>query len=405
MPGGKLLDPGGLAIGTTQTDIQSEPAVASAGVGSLVVWAHRTGQANAIYATRLSPTGAGLAPAEVPLAEAAYPDRYLRSPAAAFDGRNYLVAWTESERYGAPHVVGVRLTPDGTVLDEAKIPIVSGQTPAVAFDGTNYLVVAREYAFDPYGSTNSLLATRVTPSGTVLDTTPIVVASSLGYDPTPAVAFNGTNYLVVWLTRDRTGFVITIGGARVARNGTVLDPSGLVIARPVTGSDQPTVASDGAGYLVAWEDARFGCCSVYGTRVGAAGNVLDPAGIAIATRGREQLRPASAFDGTNYLVAWQDNRSSTTDVYGARVTRSGRLLDPRGILLSTELPPPARCIVPRVTGLRLGRARARLRRAHCSKGRVRKARSKRVGRVLAQSPRPGSVRRAGYPVRLVVGRR
>jgi hypothetical protein len=178
-----------------------------------------------------------------------------------------------------------------------------------------------------------------------------------------------------------------------------------VVAGLAQWSTQHTVASDGAGYLVAWEDQRFGCCSIFGTRVSAAGNVLDPAGIAIATHGREQLRPASGFDGTNYLVAWEDNRAATTDIYAARMTRSGRVLDPRGILLSTEKPLPVRCVVPRLIGLRLVRARARLRQAHCSLGRVRRTRSRRVGRVLGQTPRRGSVRPAGYPVRLVVGRR
>jgi len=62
--------------------------------------------------------------------------------------------------------------------------------------------------------------------------------------------------------------------------------------------------------------------------------------------------------------------------------------------------------VPRVIGLRLGQARQRIRRARCSVGRIRRVRTRRAlrGRVIAQSPRPGAVRRVGFPVRLVVGR-
>jgi beta-lactam-binding protein with PASTA domain len=57
--------------------------------------------------------------------------------------------------------------------------------------------------------------------------------------------------------------------------------------------------------------------------------------------------------------------------------------------------------------LRLGAARARIRKANCSVGRVGRARSRRSlrGRVIAQSPPPGVVRRRGSSVRLVVGRR
>jgi subtilisin family serine protease len=69
-------------------------------------------------------------------------------------------------------------------------------------------------------------------------------------------------------------------------------------------------------------------------------------------------------------------------------------------------PPPTRCIVPRVLGLRLGAAKRKIRRRHCSVGRVRRAHSRRPlrGRVIGQSPRPAAGRRQGFPVRLVVGR-
>jgi beta-lactam-binding protein with PASTA domain len=62
--------------------------------------------------------------------------------------------------------------------------------------------------------------------------------------------------------------------------------------------------------------------------------------------------------------------------------------------------------VPRVIGLRLGRARQRIRRARCSVGRVRRVRTRRAlrGRVVRQRPRPGAVRRVGFPVNLWVGR-
>jgi GH25 family lysozyme M1 (1,4-beta-N-acetylmuramidase) len=69
-------------------------------------------------------------------------------------------------------------------------------------------------------------------------------------------------------------------------------------------------------------------------------------------------------------------------------------------------PPPAViCRVPRVIGMRLANARTRIRRAHCSAGRVRHVRSKRVGRVLGQKPRAGSRRARGARVSLLVGRK
>jgi beta-lactam-binding protein with PASTA domain len=62
-------------------------------------------------------------------------------------------------------------------------------------------------------------------------------------------------------------------------------------------------------------------------------------------------------------------------------------------------------VVPRVIGLTLRKARTRIRAKHCSVGRVRRARSRRVGRVIAQSPKPGRRLAHGTMVNLVVGRR
>ena len=70
-------------------------------------------------------------------------------------------------------------------------------------------------------------------------------------------------------------------------------------------------------------------------------------------------------------------------------------------------PPPAarRCIVPRVVGKTLRRARARIRARGCAVGRIRRVRSRRPrGRVIGQKPRPGSHRPRGTRVQLVLSR-
>lgn len=67
--------------------------------------------------------------------------------------------------------------------------------------------------------------------------------------------------------------------------------------------------------------------------------------------------------------------------------------------------PPVRCRVPRVVGLRLAQARARIKRANCRVGRLRYVRSTRArGRVLTQSPRPRASRARGTRVHLTLSR-
>jgi len=57
--------------------------------------------------------------------------------------------------------------------------------------------------------------------------------------------------------------------------------------------------------------------------------------------------------------------------------------------------------------LHLAAAKAKIRRAHCTVGNVRRVRSRRSlrGRVVSQNPRPGTIKRRNFPVKLAVGRR
>jgi Calx-beta domain/PASTA domain len=77
------------------------------------------------------------------------------------------------------------------------------------------------------------------------------------------------------------------------------------------------------------------------------------------------------------------------------------------IINDDAAPPPVRCRVPRVVGLRLATAKRRIRARNCRVGRVRRVRAKRskVGKVVRQSPRAGAVRARNFRVTLVVGRR
>ncbi|MEO0231243.1 MAG: hypothetical protein ABIM29_01745, partial [candidate division WOR-3 bacterium] len=181
--------------------------------------------------------------------------------------------------------------------------------PSVAFGGTNYLVVwrdSRSGSYDIYGA-------RVSPSGVVLDPAGIAISTATYDQRSPSVAFDGTNYLVVWMDKRNDPNYYDIYGARVSTNGVVLDPDGIPISTAAYAQLFPSVAFDGINYLVVWEDYRSGSSDIYGARVSTSGVVLDPDGIPISTAAYWQYSPSVAFDGTNYLVVWEDHRSGSYD--------------------------------------------------------------------------------------------
>ncbi len=319
---GTVIDTTGIAISTADHD-QCSPAVAFDGQHYLVVWQDwRNGHGN-IYGNRISRYGVG-SPNEIAISTVVY---WQFSPTVAFDGQNYLVVWQDYRR-GEYDIWGARISQAGDILDTIGIVVsaaINDQcNPSIAFDGTNYLVVW-EHNSDIYGA-------RISQSGNLLDTNGIAIATFWERQSLPAVAFDGQNYLVVW--GDRSSGSYDIFGARVSPDGVVLDPIGLLFS---TGyCESPAVAFGGQNFLVVWQDLRNNDeWDIYGTRVSRDGVVLDPNGIAISTAEYKQRFSSIAFDGTNYLVVWEDWRHYPFDIYSTRVSQDGIILDTNGIAIST----------------------------------------------------------------------
>ncbi|MCX6842733.1 MAG: hypothetical protein NTX53_10670, partial [candidate division WOR-3 bacterium] len=327
-PQGAVLDSSGIAI-SPMAGNQYFPSLVFVGTNFLVVWSDGRAGNSDIYGARVTPQGAVLDPDGFVISQAAYEQR---SPALGFDGANFLVVWEDSRSTGPDEsdIYGARVTPQGTVLDPDGF-VISDDTnyqhsPALGFDGANFLVAWEDsrggYDWAIYGA-------RVTPQGTVLDPDGFVISEEAYFQQSPALGFDGANFLVAWEDA-RGGVDWDVYGARITPQGVVLDPDGLVILQAAYGQDTPTLGFDGANFLVAWADGRGGSSDIYGARVTPQGTVLDPSGLAVSQTVYWQWSPAVGFDGTNFLVAWTDERSGSSDIYGARVTPQGTVLDPSG---------------------------------------------------------------------------
>ncbi|ABS25884.1 cell wall/surface repeat-containing protein [Anaeromyxobacter sp. Fw109-5] len=312
------------------TGSQSSPAVAFDGTSHLVVWSDaRGGAGQDLHGARVSAAGVLLDPA--PLVISAGPGDEITA-AVAFDGTNYLVVWQDQRGSTGRDVYGARVSPDGTVLDPGGIAISTAAEhqvePAVAFDGTSYLVVWE----DRRGGLADVRGARVSPNGSVLASELLISGAPL-HQTQPAVACASGACLVAW--RDGRAGGPDVYGARVA-GASVVDAGGLPISRAGSSQGRPAVASDGSGYLVVWNDTRSGTSDVYGSRVGADGQILDLSGLAITAEADAQQSPEVAFEGAYYVVAWHDRRSGVAfDAHAARVTPAGAVVDPSGFLVGT----------------------------------------------------------------------
>ncbi|HTW92002.1 MAG TPA: hypothetical protein VMH22_09870 [bacterium] len=325
-PGGGVLDTSGILI-TEAAREERTPAVAFDNTNYLVVWDDRRGGYSDIYGTRVSPGGTVLDLSEIAISTAAN-DQV--APAVAYGDTTYLVVWEDHRNSDSSDIYGARVMRGGNVLDPGGFVISNAagvqSYPAVSFDGTNFLVVWQDTR---NGSTSDIYGARVTPGRTVLDPSGFVISQAINRQRSPALAFDGSNYLAVWQDDRDTGTLFDIFGARVSPGGTVLDPSGIAITQAPGNQASPHLAYSGSNYLVAWEDYRRSIYTdIFGARVSTGGAVLDPAGIAISTSEFNQLDPALAFDGTNYLVLWEDEcNSGSPDIYGTRVSQSGSVFD------------------------------------------------------------------------------
>ena len=120
-----------------------------------------------------------------------------------------------------------------------------------------------------------------------------------------------------------------------SREGEFLIDTNVVFIPDTNSQHNPAIAFDETNYLVVWEDDRNGDWDIYGARVDQAGNVIDPVVIPISTELNDQRNPAICFCGADYLVVWDDTRNdSLGDIYGTRVNQAGIILDSAGIMIS-----------------------------------------------------------------------
>ncbi|WP_437978650.1 hypothetical protein WMF11_20405 [Sorangium sp. So ce295] len=311
-------------------------AVAFDGTNYLVAWPTHTDSSSNIKARLVSASGTFVGASF----NVATQVQAQLEPRLLFDGTNYFATWSDRRGGGVAgfDIYGAHISPAGVVLEPNHITIAAGAydqiKPSVAFDGTRYLVAYQNGTDRP-----QIESVRVSQAGVVEDAVSQKLSAEPGTHVAPSAAFDGTSFVVVWSSGSAQDVFVN----RVSPDGAVLGGAGSALVTASGRKALPTVFCGAAGCLAAWEDGRFGNGSfagdddgeVFGTRI-ADGAALDVGGLHLSRAASEQSMPAIAYRDGNYFVVWQDYREGTrTDLYGARVSEAGTVLDPAGILINS----------------------------------------------------------------------
>ncbi|MEO0142629.1 MAG: hypothetical protein ABIL15_04665, partial [candidate division WOR-3 bacterium] len=188
------------------------------------------------------------------------------APEITFGGGNYFVVWSDN-RSSNLQIYGARVTPSGSVLDPSGILITRNAAqyqyfPSVTWGGTRYFVVWGNYSPSPYYVYGRFVNTNGTMAS---DTIRLAAGSEAIY--CADVAYDGTNFLVIW---NEYGTTNALKGIRVSSAGAPIG-SAFTIASPVYSFKSARVIFDGINYLVTYSLSSGGVYQLWGRKYNTSG--------------------------------------------------------------------------------------------------------------------------------------
>jgi len=239
------------------------PLVAFDGTNYLVVWMEEITSTNyEVYGQFIDTSGNLVETAFLIATTNAKEEDNLRAPAIAFGGNTYLVTWVNN---GA--LIGRLIDKSGNLVGTEISINSSARENAVAFDGTNYLVAWGNVIPD---TDRTVSAQLVSQQGALVGENFIVDDSSYPSDNPISIGFDGSRYLIVFHEEmeneewDLYGRFVTTAGTAAER---------IAIADETGDQQFPAIAFDGTNYLITWFDGSAG--SSKGRFFNTSGTPLD----------------------------------------------------------------------------------------------------------------------------------
>ena len=328
-----MWTPGGVVLCNAPGD-QMTPTIVPDGVGgAIVTWEDFRDLVlgSSIYAQRVDASGVvQWAPNGVALSNNLN-SRY--NPTSISDGAGgAIVAWQSASTTPTYDVHVQRVTSAGAIATgwpaDGVVPsttVIDRLNAALVPDGAGGAIVAWQ-TLSPI-STNDIYAQRLNASGAPQWTaTGVVVSATTNAQYAPLAVTDGVGGAVV-LWQDTRNSTYDLYGQRLNGSGAPQwTPNGVALCPGVHGEVLPAMVSDDAnGAIVAWQDTRNGTADVYTQRLGSTGTPLWTAGgVALCLAAGNQQYVAIASDKAGgAIVAWPDGRPTGPGVYARRVNALG----------------------------------------------------------------------------------
>jgi hypothetical protein len=249
----------------------------------------------------------------------------VRLTTAVGESENCSVAWSGSElgvvwhdgRDGNLEIYFARVSPDGTMVgSEVRLTEADLESwePGIAWSGSEYGVTwgdVRDVNYEIYFN-------RVSPTG-VKQGTDVRVTNAIWYSLAPSVAWSGSEYGLTWVdsrTGDNEIFFVRMSAGGEKRG------SDLQVTTSSGDSTVPTIAWSGSEYGLAWYDDRDGDMEIFFARISAGGTKLTT-DVQVTEYMRSSETPSIAWSGTEWGIAWSESRDLNPEIYFVRLSGDG----------------------------------------------------------------------------------
>jgi uncharacterized protein YheU (UPF0270 family) len=322
----------GTPVCTANGEQQNPVIINDSSGGVIIAWEDNRNGNYAIYAQKMNAWG---------VAQWALNGVAVAPSVSSFDQRNpvmigdsaggAIVIW-EDKRVGSdfPGIYAQRITQDGVIKWDSGGAAVCVQTadrrgPQAICNFKGEAVIVWQ---DKRSGNYDIYAQRIDTSGAALWPVNGVAISSDSSDQLGLrMRSDGKGGAIVVWNEVRNAVDFDIFAQRIGAEGAVKwAAEGIVISNMSGNQLDPVIANDGdGGAIIAWEDKRAGTFDIYGQRIDSSGIVRwAPAGVSICSAPGDQVNPQilKVYSG-GADIAWVDSRHTTKNIFIQQITADG----------------------------------------------------------------------------------